>query len=354
MQRVSYEHAPVADAEGPLALLEGVRRLTSVADASHDEETVLAALAHELIDGVGAEEVQVHHLALLAHRELVVVYMLGGESRLSYLQPREQRPPGVSWVASTARSFLAVGERELTASVPRLTVTCPAAEGAQACALLVPLGSASQVEAVMVLVRRSGMPFGERAIEDAATLCHQAATALALVRARAEAGTDSVAGCMNHRAMRRRLGEEIARARRSGAPLACLMLDLDDFKQINDLHGHHAGDVVLRGVAHALMGEFRAFDRVARYGGDEFVVILPQADIESAASAATRALARLSALELPEGSTAGVSASIGVGEWREPMDVDDLLAVCDQALLQRKREGKAGVSGVSPQPTARL
>jgi diguanylate cyclase (GGDEF)-like protein len=354
MPRVSYEQSPLGGVEDPQAVLEGVRRLASVADAAHEEETVIAALARELIDSVGAEEVQVHHLALLAHHELVVAYMLGGESRLSYLQPREQRPPGVSWVASTARSFLAVGERELTASVPRLTFTCPPEEGAQACALLVPLGSDSRVEAVVVLVRRSGMPFGERAIEDAGTLCHQAATALALVRARAEAGTDSVAGCMNHRAMRRRLGEEIARARRSGAPLACLMMDLDDFKGVNDLHGHHAGDVVLRGVAQALMGEFRAFDRVARYGGDEFVVILPQADIESAVSAATRALEHLSALELPEDSMVGVSASIGVAEWREPMDVDDLLAVCDRALLQRKREGKAGVSGVSPQPTARL
>lgn len=351
---VSYEQHSSPLGSSAHGVLEGVRRLASVADAAHDEQRVLAALARELIDTIGAEEVQVHHLALLEHRELVVAYVLGGDSRLSYVQPREQRPPGVSWVASTGRSFLAVGQRELTASVPRLTLTGALEQGDQTCALLVPLRSAAQVDAVAVLVRRRGEPFGERAIEDAATLCDQAATALALVRARAEAGTDSVAGCMNHRAMRRRLGEEIARARRAGAPLACLMMDLDDFKQVNDLHGHHAGDTVLRGVAQALMGEFRAFDRVARYGGDEFVVILPQADIRSAMSAATRALARLSALDLPESDWAGLSASIGVAEWHEPMGPDDLLAACDEALLQRKREGKAGVSAVSPQPTARL
>jgi diguanylate cyclase (GGDEF)-like protein len=336
-------------------VLEGVRRLASVADSAHDEGTVVAALARELIDTIGAEEVQVHHLAPPAHHEVVVAYMLGGNSRLSYVQPREQRPPGISWVASTGRSFLAVGQRELTASVPRLTLTCPPAEGAQTCALLLPLRSAAQVEAVAVLVRRSGEPFGERAIEDSGALCDQVATALALVRARAEAGTDSVAGCMNHRAMRRRLGEEIARARRSGAPLACLMMDLDDFKGVNDFHGHHRGDAVLRGVAQVLMGEFRAFDRVARYGGDEFVVILPQADIRSATSAAARALARLSALQqLPDGPGIDVGASIGVAEWHEPMDVDDLLAACDQALLQRKREGKGGVSAAGARPTARL
>jgi diguanylate cyclase (GGDEF)-like protein len=159
---------------------------------------------------------------------------------------------------------------------------------------------------------------------------------------------------MNHRAMRRRLGEEIGRARRSGAPLACLMMDLDDFKGVNDLYGHHAGDTVLRGVAQALMGEFRAFDRVARYGGDEFVVILPQADMASATSAATRALERLSTLRLPQLPETGVPASIGVAQWQEPMDIDDLLAACDEALLRRKREGKAGVSAAGVRPTAKL
>jgi diguanylate cyclase (GGDEF)-like protein len=158
---------------------------------------------------------------------------------------------------------------------------------------------------------------------------------------------------MNHRAMRRRLSEEIGRARRSGAPLSCLMVDLDDFKLVNDRHGHHAGDALLRGVAQALMGEFRAFDRVARYGGDEFVVILPHADIDSAAAAGARALERLNQLQLAD-LPVGVSASIGAAEWREPMDANELLAACDEALLQRKRAGKAGVSAASPRPTARL
>ena len=73
-------------------------------------------------------------------------------------------------------------------------------------------------------------------------LVEQGATALALARARAEAGTDPVTGCMNHRAMRRRLDEEIGRAARTGGPLSCLLIDLDDFKLVNDAHGHQAGD----------------------------------------------------------------------------------------------------------------
>ena len=109
---------------------------------------------------------------------------------------------------------------------------------------------------------------------------------------------------MNHRAMRRRLDEEIGRATRAGSPLSAILIDLDDFKLVNDRHGHQAGDAVLREVVQALVGEFRAFDRVARYGGDEFVVILPNADLRDAAAAAARALERMravSALEQRDG-----------------------------------------------------
>jgi diguanylate cyclase (GGDEF)-like protein len=261
-------------------------------------------------------------------------------------------------VAGTGRSFLAVGPRELTASVPRLAITTPPPGGAPACALLTPLSFGGHVEAVVVLVRREGEPYDERAIDEATTLVDQAATALALVRARAEAGTDPVAGCLNHRAMRRRLREEIGRAQRSDGHLACAIVDLDDFKLVNDRYGHQAGDSILRQVAQALMGEFRAFDRVARYGGDEFVVILPNADIESAVAAAGRALARMRRVSFPDGSR-GVSASMGVAAWRPSMTEADLLEVCDAALLQGKRDGKGSVTGAvsrastEPRPAVR-
>src|SRR5205823_5280831 len=145
---------------------------------------------------------------------------------------RAGRPPGVSWVASTRCSMLAADAREVAANVPRL-----AQAGAAGSALLVPLAERAELEAVVILVRRHGGPFDERAVELAGTLVDQAAAALALVRARAEAGTDPVAGCMNHRAMRRRLDEEIVRAARTGSPLSCLLIDLDDCNVVND-HPH--------------------------------------------------------------------------------------------------------------------
>jgi diguanylate cyclase (GGDEF)-like protein len=321
-------------------LLAGVRRLSVLADGAGDSEAIFRALARELLSNPGAQEVHVHRLAPGdGGEDMVAVYMFEGDGRLSYLQPRAERPPGVNWVASTGRSFLAADADELNASVPRLAVT-----GATSCALLVALSERGAVEAVVVLVRRRDEVFSPDAVELSTTLVEQAATALALVRARAEAGTDPVTGCMNHRAMRWRLDEEIGRATRTGGPLSCLLIDLDDFKLVNDRHGHQAGDALLRGVVQGLVGEFRSFDRVARYGGDEFVVILPNADLDSAAAAAARALARLQAGLFHEGSTRGISASIGVAQWQAPMNTDELLEACDAALLSSKRQGKGRVT----------
>jgi diguanylate cyclase (GGDEF)-like protein len=328
-------------------LLAGVRRLTLLADEAADSEAIFRALARELLHAPGAEEVHVHHLKSGAAEELVAVYMFDGEGRLSYLLPIAERPQGVEQVASTGRSLLVADPRELAAAMPRaaLVTSSPTPAG---CALLLPLAERGEVEAVVMLVRRLTAPFTDPAIELATTLVDQGATALALVRARAEAGTDPVTGCMNHRAMRRRLHEEIGRAARTGSPLSCLLIDLDDFKLVNDRHGHQAGDATLRGVVQALAGEFRAFDRVARYGGDEFVVILPNAALESAAAAAARALQRLLEMPAPGIAQGGVSASIGVAQWTESMSADALLEACDAALLRSKRQGKSRVTQASP------
>jgi diguanylate cyclase (GGDEF)-like protein len=342
------------DAESVLA---GVRRLTLLADSAANSEVIFRELARELLVAPGAEEVHVHHLAQPgAEDDVVAVYMFDGDGRLGYLAPRSERPPGVSWVAKTARSILLAGAAELEENVPRLLAAPDAGS-----ALLLPLAQRGDVSAVVILVRRGPDPFEHRAVDLAATLVDQAAAALALVHARVEAGTDPVTGSMNHRAMRRRLDEEIVRATRTGDPLSCLLIDLDDFKQVNDVQGHQAGDAVLRAVVQALMGEFRAFDRVARYGGDEFVVILPNADLRSAAAAAARALERLLAVPVRDpvaqqiigdqfvsrhdnGPTVGISASIGAAEWHPPMTTDDLIRACDAALLRAKREGKGRVT----------
>ena len=106
--------------------------------------------------------------------------------------------------------------------------------------------------------------------------------------------------------MQVRIREEIARARRDKAPLGAVILDLDDFKRVNDTRGHAAGDELLRRVAQALQGELRPYDQVARYGGDEFVLLLPGSDEETTAHVAERCRDAI-----------GGKCSIGVASWHE-------------------------------------
>jgi diguanylate cyclase (GGDEF)-like protein len=335
--------APGAGGEQVLA---GMRRLMRLADRAGGAQEIMRALAGELFLLLGAEEVHVHRLAERAEGnnaetaagDAVVAYLFGGEGRLAYTLSGDHRDPGVAWVALTGQRVRAAERAELSAVLPRLAAT-----GDAGSAVLLPLAVRGQVQAVVVVAHRRPGGLDERAAEQAAALVDQSAVALALLRARAEAGTDAVTGCMNHRAMRRRLDEEIDRAARTGGRLSCLLMDLDDFKLVNDRHGHPAGDALLRDVSRALMGEFRAFDRVARYGGDEFLVILPNADGASAARAAERALARLAALPTPD-LQLGVRASIGVAEWGAPMTAIGLLQACDGALLRIKRDGKGRVA----------
>jgi diguanylate cyclase (GGDEF)-like protein/putative nucleotidyltransferase with HDIG domain len=149
------------------------------------------------------------------------------------------------------------------------------------------------------------------------------------------AAVDSLTGCLNHGAFQDRLREEIARAERSSGALAVALLDLNEFKSVNDTLGHLAGDALLRGVAEALRRSVRSYDQVARYGGDEFALLLPATDEASARCVVERALAAVASLPGPD--QAAPSASAGLGHWRPGDDADALIARADRALLQVKR-----------------
>ena len=181
------------------------------------------------------------------------------------------------------------------------------------------------------------------AIADLATFaCHNAET---FARMEQAARTDALTGLLNHGAMQVRVREEIARARRDGTPLACAIVDLDDFKRVNDLRGHQAGDELLRRVAGAIAQQLRPYDLVARYGGDEFVVLLPGSDARAALQVAERIRAAVASGGDGDDALAGAGAcSIGVASWQDPLDASALLERADHSLLLAKRMGKGRVA----------
>ena len=158
------------------------------------------------------------------------------------------------------------------------------------------------------------------------------------VKHRAEAVVDPLTGLFNRQALAVRAQELIAQARVSGLPLAVLMGDLDDFKQVNDRHGHHVGDAVLCEVASTLRATLRTFDYIYRYGGEEFVILLPGTDEARALAAAERVREAISASR-PASLPMTMSIGVSVGDGRQA-DFDDLLIAADRALYRAKAEGR--------------
>lgn len=165
----------------------------------------------------------------------------------------------------------------------------------------------------------------------------------AMGRALAELSmTDPLTGLQNRRAGVLRGEAELARMRRSGECLSLMYVDLDNFKSVNDSHGHKGGDRVLRATAQALCEFLRRSDLAVRIGGDEFAVILPATDSAGGRRIGEEARRRLGLLYINEG--VAVTASVGVATFHQaPGSFEEVLHFSDQLMYQMKRSGKDGV-----------
>jgi diguanylate cyclase (GGDEF)-like protein len=198
----------------------------------------------------------------------------------------------------------------------------------------------------LITVCRDGRPFTEDDLELLRSLAAQATLAMANVNlhfdVQRQAITDDLTGLASHGHFQDLLGAEMEEVRRYQYPVGLIMLDIDNFKSVNDVYGHQQGDLVLRWVADALRDTSRDVDVAARYGGEEMALILPHTDLEGAFEMAERARTAIAAMEIPLLEGEGclrVTTSVGAASSVEG-DKDGLIAAADAALYVAKREGK--------------
>jgi diguanylate cyclase (GGDEF)-like protein len=191
----------------------------------------------------------------------------------------------------------------------------------------------------------------QRAIKESVT---QSAPVIANLRtiaiAEQRAATDALTGMPNSRAARDTLKRMVAQAARSGSPLAAVLLDLDHFKQINDTYGHGAGDDVLASVGATLASGVRESDFAGRYGGEEFLMLLPDTSADDAAAVAEK-IRGLIAQTAVSGVPQTITASLGVACFpQHAIDGDTLMRSADRALYTSKRSGRNRVTTALESP----
>ncbi len=226
--------------------------------------------------------------------------------------------------------------------------------------MVVPVVAGAERLAVIALTDRAdGLPFDARDFQAARLLAATAAPAFTREQLRGQleeltqlATVDPVTGLFNRRYFETRLEAEAERARRQDQDLALLLIDIDNFKDVNDTRGHLEGDRTLRDVADLLRAGVRIFDVCARYGGEEFVIVMPDAPLPVAQQVAERIRARIErrfAHDAPP-----VTVSIGVGMLGRHAAADDLIDVADRAMIAAKKAGKnlvwTGKEGIGRSP----
>ncbi len=333
-------------------LQQGLTRLGDTLSGTHDLDRILAVVLETAMAATRAEGGMV--LLVAPGRDELV---LAAQRCLSGRVPSDLLVPvGAGVSGRVAASGEAVMARAGDAGTERAP-----GEPEAASLIAVPLHRSGTVIGVLNLYDRRGRDgFDEGDLATIRTFAGQATVAVDNVLLHEEAQrlaiTDGLTGLWNYRYFTMTVGKEVERASRFGRPLALLMLDLDHFKQVNDAHGHQRGDAVLIELAARVRSEVRDVDTVARYGGEEVVVVLPETTEGGAVHAAERICAAVR--RQPFGGSgqepAVVTVSLGVAVFpTHGATPGALLRSADEALYDAKRAGRdtwrlAGTSGRPP------
>jgi diguanylate cyclase (GGDEF)-like protein len=324
------------------APVDSYRRLADVFHAVLSEEThvsVLERIADTLADIIPYDAFTIYQ-ADEARRVLIPV-MARDRWADEVMNDRPRFGEGITGWAIDNREPQLVNDAHLD---PRVKQVPGTPEGEPESLISIPLVARGSVKGALNVYRLGeGARFAEEDFELAKRFGDAAALALDNAQARAvlelQAQTDSLTGLYNHRYFHDRLRAELNRASRSHDSIAVLMLDIDDFKRVNDVHGHGAGDQVLLALADLLQEAVRTSDVVCRLGGEEFGVVMASCDAGDALGLARRIVDALAATEIePAGR---LSVSIGIAQGPEhAMNPRELVACAEVAMMTAKARGK--------------
>lgn len=324
-------------AEQRAAELEAVRQATLSLTSSLEPQDVLDAILHATLRLLG--EAWGAHVFLYDAGALTFGAALHEGRRVDHAW-NEPRPYSLTYTVARRGETIVVPD---VASHPLFTNARPTGLGA---IVSLPLKLGDRVVGVMNLTYRESHDFTDTELRLLRLLGDQAAIAIERARLHGlvsqEARTDALTGLPNRRALDERLADEVLRATRYEHHFSLLMMDLDGFKLINDTHGHPTGDAVLQQVARNMLRAIRDTDFLARYGGDEFALLMPETDETSALLVANKLwLAATTGFDLPLPELYNGRFSLSVGLATFPTQASDglsLLSAADRALYEAKRK----------------
>jgi len=293
------------------------------------------------------ETLDFKHIALLLYdedtEELVIKSAVGYEPEGGMQGMRIPLDRGITGVATRSRSTVVLGD---VTQDERYVVGSPSIRSEVA----TPLLHDDKLLGVLNIESEQERAFTQNDVRLLELLAGELTLVLERVqlmeRLRIQSITDPLTGLFNHRHLKRCLVQEVHRAKRYDKPVSLLLMDVDDFKLVNDRHGHTFGDRVLRAIGQRTQAQLRLTDILARYGGEEFAVILPETPLESAVVAGERVRRAIASSPVEHGDKE-VEVTISVGAAAYPSgaaDWDTLLAAADRALYRAKENGKNLVS----------
>jgi diguanylate cyclase (GGDEF)-like protein len=316
--------------------MDALKRITLNLTSSLELQAVLDAIVWEAMQLVS--DVQDVHIFLYKDGKLSfgASMFADGKKNIPFAEPRSD---GLTYTVARQRQVIIVED------VHNHTLYKTPPEQWAGSIIGIPLLMGERVVGVMNLARTQAGVFSSSEVRLLALLADQAAIAITNARlhqaVRGQALSDTLTGLPNRRALDEQLDTEIKRATRTDHSFTVIMIDIDGFKVINDTYGHDVGDDVLRRIAKSLSQGLRMTDCLARYGGDELTLILPDTGWPDAVTVITKIQDQITnlAIDLPDGTVTHLGISGGVAIFpRHAVTAPDLLRAADEALYRAKRQ----------------